>query len=306
MNIQDIEAFVAVAETGSMSRAAIRLSLTQPATTRRIQNFEASLGGTDLFNRSVKPATLTVAGQHALERCRQVLTAMAELEACATNAGTPAGNLKAGVAHGLGEMVLTTPLDLLRRAFPDITLQISSDWSSHLIEQVRNGSLDFAIGLLTEAHVLPAGLTRVHLGSEQIVVVARSGKQTKNRKTALRLRDLASERWLLNPAGCGCRAALTASFDRLQLPLQVAAEIFGEDLQLSLIAHSGGLGLVPRRQFEQSSHRRKLKVVDVVDFQIPAAVTLIRANRPTRFDPAMDLLADVLKTQLALTKRSSA
>ena len=305
MTIQDIEAFVAVAETGSVSRAAVRLSLTQPATTRRIQNFEASLGGAELFNRSVKPAALTVAGQHVLERCRQVLTAMAELEACATHAGAPGGNLKAGVAHGLGEMVLTAPLDALRRAFPDITLQISSDWSSNLMEQVRSGALDFAIGLLTEAHTLPAGLIRVPLGSEQIVVVGPADKQIKKRKTASRLRDLANQRWFLNPVGCGCRAALSASFDRLQLPLQVAAEIFGEDLQLALIAHGGGLGLVPRRQFEQSSHRRELRMLDVVDFQIPAAIALIRPSRPTRFDPAMDRLATVLKTQLRRTDQSA-
>ena len=48
MNLQDIEAFVAVAEAGSVNRAAARLNLTQPATTRRIQNFEAALGGAPL------------------------------------------------------------------------------------------------------------------------------------------------------------------------------------------------------------------------------------------------------------------
>ena len=60
MNLQDIEAFVAVAEAGSVNRAAARLNLTQPATTRRIQNFEAAIGGAPLFNRAVKPAVLTV------------------------------------------------------------------------------------------------------------------------------------------------------------------------------------------------------------------------------------------------------
>src|SRR3954466_10916709 len=44
MNLQDIEAFVAVAEAGSVNRAALRLNLTQPATTRRVQNFEAAIG----------------------------------------------------------------------------------------------------------------------------------------------------------------------------------------------------------------------------------------------------------------------
>jgi DNA-binding transcriptional LysR family regulator len=117
MNLQDIEAFVAVAETGSVNRAAVRLNLTQPATTRRIQNFEAAIGDTPLFNRAVKPAALTSLGSHVLEHCRRVLTAVAELEACTTKAADPAGDLKAGVAHGLGEIVLTTPLDALRRTF---------------------------------------------------------------------------------------------------------------------------------------------------------------------------------------------
>src|SRR5215470_6232535 len=114
MNIQDIEAFVAVAETGSVSRAAARLNLTQPAATRRLQNFEAAIGGAPLFNRTVKPAALTSLGSHVLERCRSVLAAVAELQACSTSAADPAGSLKLGVAHGLGEIVLTTPLDSLQ------------------------------------------------------------------------------------------------------------------------------------------------------------------------------------------------
>jgi len=130
MNLQDIEAFVAVAETGSVSRAAARLNLTQPATTRRIQSFEAAVGEGLLFNRTVKPAVLTTLGNHVLEHCRRVLTAVAELEACTTSAGDPAGELKIAVAHGLGEMVLTTPLEALRLHYARIRLQISSNWST--------------------------------------------------------------------------------------------------------------------------------------------------------------------------------
>ena len=92
MNLQDIEAFVAVAEVGSINRAALRLNLTQPATTRRIQNFEAAIGGAPLFNRAVKPATLTSLGSHVLERCRRVLAAVAELKACTAKAADPAGH----------------------------------------------------------------------------------------------------------------------------------------------------------------------------------------------------------------------
>lgn len=69
MNIQDIVTFVKVAEAGSVNRAALHLNLTQPAATRRIQKFEASLGnGFPLFDRSVKPAVLTAHGLLVLAR----------------------------------------------------------------------------------------------------------------------------------------------------------------------------------------------------------------------------------------------
>jgi len=298
MNLQDIEAFVAVAETGSVNRAAARLNLTQPATTRRIQNFEAAIGGTPLFNRAVKPAVLTSLGSHVLERCRRVLAAVAELEACTTIAADPIGSLKMGVAHGLGEIVLTTPLDALQRAFPRVRLQVSSNWSTDLIEGVRSGALDCAVGLLTDAHMIPPGLVRLTLGPERVVVVAASRPRRRRDGKPWRLRDLASEAWFLNPPGCGCRAALMKSFDRLQLPIRIAAEIFGEDLQLSLLAHSGGLGLVPRRQLEQSPHRRKLHILDVVDFNLPATVALVRNAAPGRFDQVIELQVRELKAKL--------
>jgi DNA-binding transcriptional LysR family regulator len=298
MNLQDIEAFVAVAEAGSVNRAALRLNLTQPATTRRIQSFEASMGGATLFNRAVKPAVLTSLGSHVLEQCRRVLTAVVELEACTTKAADAVGDLKAGVAHGLGEMVLTMPFDTLRRTFPRIRLQVSSNWTTDLIEDVRSGALDCAVGLFTDAHIVPAGLIRIALGAEQVVVVAASKTATRRDGSPWRLRDLASEGWFLNPPGCGCRAALVKSFARLHLAIRVAAEVFGEDLQLSLLARSGGLGLVPRRQFDHSPHRHELQILDVLDFTLPATVTLIRNAVSGRFDPAITLLTTELKTKL--------
>ena len=84
----------------------------------------------------------------------------------------------------------------------------------------------------------------------------------------------------------------------MQLPVNIAAEVFGEDLQLSLLSHSGGLSLVPRRQFEQSQHRSDLAILDVSDFVMPATVALVRSALPGRFDVAMDLLADELKSKL--------
>ena len=62
MNISDIEAFVALAETGSVNRAAIRLHITQPAATRRIQNFEDAMGAGSLLNRTPESQPVLILG----------------------------------------------------------------------------------------------------------------------------------------------------------------------------------------------------------------------------------------------------
>jgi DNA-binding transcriptional LysR family regulator len=147
---------------------------------RGIQSFEAAVGEGLPFNRTVKPAVLTARGNHVLEHCRRVLTAVAELEARTTSAADPAGELKIGVAHGLGEMVLTTPLEALRLHHARLRLQISSNWSTGLVEEVRSGAIDCAIGLLTDDHSIPAGLQRIVLGADQVVVVSASRRPTKS------------------------------------------------------------------------------------------------------------------------------
>ena len=159
-------------------------------------------------------------------------------------------------------------------------------------------ALDCAVGLLTEAHAVPAGIARIPLGAEQVVVVAPSAMPTRHGGKPWRLRDLKSHGWILNPPGCGCRAALIRAFDGLQLPMHIIAEVFGEDLQLSLLADSGGLGLVPRRQIENSPHRRKLRILKVLDFELPATVTMIKKVAPGRFDLLIELLARTLKAKL--------
>ncbi|HUP34754.1 MAG TPA: LysR family transcriptional regulator [Candidatus Limnocylindria bacterium] len=75
MELDDIRAFVAVADARSVSRAARELYLTQPAVTRRVQRLERDLG-VALCDRRRRPFALTEAGQAVLERCRRALHAV--------------------------------------------------------------------------------------------------------------------------------------------------------------------------------------------------------------------------------------
>ncbi len=287
VTLQDLEAFVALAETGSIGRAARRLNLTQPAVTRRIQNFEISLGGPALLDRSIKPAALTPAGRQVLERCRNVLRTVAELEVTDA-AAAPAGELRIGIAHGLGQIFLGSPLDDFRRRFPKVMPRITTDWTSRMIEDVSRGALDCAIGFVAVSRALPRGVDGFTLGSEEVIVVGTRSAHGRRRRR--RLVDLAAEPWVLHPMGCGIRDALQRAFDRAGIPLQVAAEALEEDLLLSLVGRGVGLGILPRRQFEASPLRSRLAPVMLSDFRLEFGIDLLRRGVARHLTEAVDWL----------------
>lgn len=293
MNLGDLAAFVAVAETGSINRAARRLNLTQPATTRRVQNFEAAMGGAVLLNRAARPPVLTPAGRQALEHCRRVLKAVADL--AGGSDAVAMGELRIGLAPGLTEMALSAPVDDLRQGFPQLALRVTTQWTGALIEGVRSGGLDCALGLLVEQQVLPPTVQAVVLGIEDIVVVA-----PRSLRAARSLADLAGQCWVLNPPGCGYRAALQRACDRQGLGLDIAAEVAGRALQLSLIARGMGLGLVPRRQVAASPERRALKILAPEDFRIEATVALLHGPALGLLAPAVERLGARVAAQLSL------
>src|SRR5437763_1746090 len=68
MNIEDVRAFVAVVDTGSVGRAALRLNLTQPAISRRVQRLEEVLGVARL-DRGCQPARPCRSGEAASRTC---------------------------------------------------------------------------------------------------------------------------------------------------------------------------------------------------------------------------------------------
>lgn len=297
MNIADIEAFVAVAEAGSVNRAARRLNLTQPAVTRRLQSFEAALGEAALLDRSARPPVLTPHGRRVLESCRHVLKALQELKA-SSSPGVLDGEFRIGVAHGLAEVVLSSPLDDLRQRYPQVRLRIGAQWTIQLIEGVRNGALDCAIALIDDYTRLPPGLNSTAVGVEELVVVKSRDLDLPVTSRVARLQDIASQGWILNPPGCGYRTAVQRAFDQQGLPLDVAAEVFGHDLQLSLVARGAGLTIVPRRKLESSIHRRAITIVRVSELEMQTAITLLHGGALGSFATLTDWLYSRMSTEL--------
>ncbi len=272
MNLNDLRAFVAVAETGSVSRAASRLHLTQPALTRRVQNLEAHLRAT-LLDRTTKPPTLTPTGYRVLDHGRHVLLALTELEDTCRGVGDVVGPLRLGVAHGLAECVLAEPLAELQRTFPKLGLFVRAGWTKELLEGLGRASLDGVVGLLPPDR--PAlSFPLETLGQEKVVVVAPRNWAGSDHAGLMDLRDAS---WVLNPKGCSYRTALEEAFDRQGVAVRVSMEVLGRELQLSLVARGAGLGFCPVKGLRASPQASEVRILRTPGLSFQVDIACIRA-----------------------------
>ena len=208
----------------------------------------------------------------------------------------PNGILRLGMAQGIGGLILAEAIDGLQKAYPRLNLRLRTDWSGGLCQQVAEGSLDAALVLLAASSIPPAGMVGQRLGSLQTVIVQQGRRPRFSRP--IRLVHLVNESWVLNPLGCGYRAALEAAMGERNGTLQVAIDTYATEVQLRMVAAGHGLGLVPRGALEASATRNEIAIVDVTDFSLSLDTWLLHRAQPGNLRRALEAVSGVVRTCL--------
>ncbi|ATH78657.1 LysR family transcriptional regulator [Vreelandella hamiltonii] len=145
MDTQSLQAFLAVAQTQSFSRAAEQLHLTQPAVSKRIATLEELLG-TRLFDRIGRKITLTEAGNLLLPRAQRILfTVDDSRRALANLSGQVGGKLTLATSHHIGLHRLPPLLKLYTQRHPEVALDLHFLDSELAYQGVVDGTLEMAI-----------------------------------------------------------------------------------------------------------------------------------------------------------------
>ncbi len=128
--------------------------------------------GVQLVERESRGASLTQAGEAAVERARGILSDAADLVSAARQAGVPlSGPFRLGAIPTIAPFLLPRTLNALRRAHPDLKLYLREDQTERLLEALRTRKLDAAlIALPWEA----AGIQTMDLGEDEFLLVAPS------------------------------------------------------------------------------------------------------------------------------------
>lgn len=140
LDLTALEIFCAVAQEGSVTRAAERLQRVQSNVTTRVRQLEADLGA-ELFLREGKRMALSPAGQVLLGYAQRLL-ALAEEARQAVHPGQPVGRLRLGAMESTAASRLPAPLARLHGRWPDLALELVTGATQALVDQLRAHTLD--------------------------------------------------------------------------------------------------------------------------------------------------------------------
>lgn len=142
MTLVQLRHLISLAQTGSFSKSAEALFLTQPALSRSIRALEAELGQ-PLFDRIGRRSELTPFGREAVERARQLVGAADDLRDSAVHmARGQAGTLRLGLGSGPGAMLMTPLLMRMAAQHPHVHLEISRGRTELLERSLRERTID--------------------------------------------------------------------------------------------------------------------------------------------------------------------
>jgi len=154
MEIHQLTYFVAVAETGSFSRAAERCNVAQPSLSQQIQKLEQELGE-PLFDRLPRKVVLTDAGRMLLPRAINILSDLHDIKHTLNqNIDSGHGLLSVGFVPTIAPFVLPRVIKRFSQEFPNARISVQEDLTEAIVHGLLDGKLDVGITSMPIHHRL--------------------------------------------------------------------------------------------------------------------------------------------------------
>ena len=255
MEIRQLRAFVAIAESGTFTAGALRVHVTQAAISMQIRQLETEIGA-KVFVRAPRHVILTEAGEQLLRRARHILREHdAALDEIAELAGAERGRLRIGSASA---MVLTEQLPAilkdLRKQHPAAEITVTSGTSEVLVDQILSGDVDVAFVSLP---VDVRGIKTERLNQDQLVAIA-SPRHRLARQRTIDAYTLAGERLILGERGGNTRRLIDQFFAQAGVTLHVAMELSRQQAIKRMVEEDMGVGIVPLQSVKEEVDKGKL------------------------------------------------
>ncbi|TCC54901.1 LysR family transcriptional regulator [Kribbella pittospori] len=247
MDLGRLRALHAVAQYGSVNRAAEVLGYTPSAVSQQLTKLERETR-TTLIERQGRGIVLTDAARQLASTAARILELVEDAElTLEEQRGRAIGTLKIAAFPTAARGLLPHALARLINDHPGLDVRVTETDPFEAVAAVSRGEIHVAVvhDWQNTPLSLPEGLSRVKLGSDPADVLVPATHRLAG-KESVRAEDLVGERWICQPVGSICHEWLVRTMRRAGVEPEIAYSVAEYQTQLAMLAQGIGIGLLPR------------------------------------------------------------
>ena len=288
MELDQLKTFLTVAELGTFSRAAIRLSSTQPMLSRKIKLLESELG-TELFHRTGRGVVLSEGGKLLEQYARGILdTAESAKTAIQALGASPVGQVTIGMPSSIATVLAIELVQEFRRAFPNVSLKVMEGYSGHVLEWLATARLDVAV--LYDTPNLKGNTLRTDpILSDELFLIGSPKDPSRIGNGPVQSARLAEIPLVLPSRPHGIRILVDEAMDHNGLTANVQMEIDAMHSMIALAESGLGYTVLSYSSVRDLVIAKRVRIWRIVEPVITRSLVITTTNQRPSTKPARDL-----------------
>jgi len=293
VDLHKLRTFAVVATEGNITRAARRLSTSQPAVSKQLSELEEALG-VALFHRLPRGVRLTEAGTILAHHASRIFAAESAAESeLAELTGLARGRLSVGASTTIGSYLIPSVFSAFHREHPEVKLELEIANTSVIQAMVLDDRIDLG---LHEGIVAREQLVAEVVHYDEMVAIAAPGHPLTER-ASLVTRDLEEFPFISRERGSGTREVIEAALAAGEVELEPVMTLGSTEAIKNVVASGAGLAIVSRLAVEIELSTGRLVALPVEDLRIRRALHMVRLGGK-RESPAVEAFTRMLRAAL--------
>ena len=259
MNFNQLHAFYTVAQEGNFTKAAKRLSVSQPAVTKHIRDLEMFYG-LRLLERTTRKTTLTEAGRTLLSFAQRIFAMAGEAELTLESiAGLKTGRIEVGTSRTVGTYYITPIAVGFKKAYPGVILSIRIENSQWVLEQILGLRLDLGV---VGVQVKNEDLVFLPFVKEELLLIVPAAHPWAKQKS-VQAQQLKNQLFIMREKGSGTRELIESELGRIGIKPNITMELGSNEAIKRAVESGVGLALLPPKVVQSEMSQGLLRCLTV-------------------------------------------
>lgn len=306
MRLEQLQAFLAVAETGNFQQAAQRCGVSQSTISRQVQSLEATVG-ISLFHRQGN-AKLTVGGDRLLVHARKIcqIWLSAEQELLDLQSGKQTELCVAGIPSACAYQ-LPPILQKFSKAYPNVQLRVTTLGSDRALKVLKDGLIDIAIVMNNPFLTASSEMVVEKLYEEKIQLLL-TVNHPLCRKESLTWKDLHNVPQAVFKDGYGLQRLVQDQFNRQGLRLNAALELNSLEAFRGVVKQGSLVALLPETFLVEITHDPDLVVRSLNEPCLTREIVLVTTSDRIQIPPIQyfcKLAAQMIQQEIPVAFKSA-